>query len=120
MAGVGQPIVVDEANTAAICWPHHINNIEVIDGINHAIMASANMIEEAIRAKGTTAAARVAMATAAASGTGAMTTLDAKLELLQKQRKLAIEVGDSMSIAHCKQMIRMMEEREMREMDGGN
>jgi hypothetical protein len=117
---VGQPIVVDEANAAVMHWPHCIDNMEVIDRINHAILASTNMIGEVIRAKGAMAAARVAMANAAAGRTGAAATLDTKLELLQKQCKLAIRVGDSMLIAHCKWMIHMMEEKKLREMEGGN
>jgi hypothetical protein len=117
---VGQPIVVDEANAAVMHWPHFIDNMEVIDRINHAILASTNMIGEVIRAKGAMAAGRVAMANAAAGGTGAAATLDTKLEFLQKQCKLAIRVGDSMLIAHCKWMIHMMEEKKLREMEGGN
>jgi hypothetical protein len=34
--------------------------------------------------------------------------------------ELATEVGDLMSIAHCKRMIRMMEEKDLREMEGDN
>jgi hypothetical protein len=120
IAGVGQPIVVDEADAAAMHWPCHIDNMEVIDEINHAILALMNLIGEAIRAKGASAVVRVSTAAAVAGGTGDTRTDDAKLELLQKQCKLAIEVGDSMLIAHCKRMIRMMEERELREMEGGN
>jgi hypothetical protein len=93
--------------------------MEVIHSINHAILASTNMIGEAVRAKGAMAVARGATASAAAGGTGMATTLDAKLELLHKQPKLAIEVGDSISIAHCERMILMMEETELREMEGG-
>ncbi len=119
-AGVRQPIVVYEANAAAMRRPRCINNMEVIDRINHAIMALTNLIGEAIRGKGASAAVRVSTAAAAAGGTGTTTTLNAKLESLQKQHKLAIEVGDSMSITHCKRMIRMMEERDLREMKGGN
>ena len=99
---VGQPIVVDEANAAVIHWPHCIDNMEVIDRINRAILASTNMIREVIRAKDATAATRVAMANAAADRTGAAATLNAKLELLQKQCKLAIGVGNLMLISHCK------------------
>jgi hypothetical protein len=117
---VGQPIIVDEANAAVMHWTHCIDNMEVIDRINRAILASTNMIREVIRAKGATAAARVAMANAAAGGTGAAATLNVKLELLQKQCKLAIRVGGSMLIAHCKWMIHMMEEKKLREMEGGN
>ncbi len=85
MAGVGKPIVVDEAGAAAIRWPRRcINNMEVIDGINRAILALTNLMGEAIMAKGASAAVRFSMAAAAAGGTGATTTLDAKLELLQK------------------------------------
>jgi hypothetical protein len=120
MVGVGQPIVVDEADAAAMRWPCCIDNTEVIDGINCAIMASTTMIGKAIKAKGAMALAWVAMATATTGGTSVTRTLDAKLESLQKQRKLAIDVGDQMSITHCKQMIRMLEEREMRAMEGGN
>jgi hypothetical protein len=50
--GVGQPIIVNKANAAAICWPHHIDNMEVIDGINCAILQLAAMIGEAISARG--------------------------------------------------------------------
>ncbi len=117
-AGVGQPIVVDEANAAAMRWPCCIDNMEVIGRINHAILASTNMIKEAVRAKGATAAARVATAAAVAGRTVTMTTLDANLESLQKKCKLAIEVGDLILVAHCKRMIRMMEEKELREMEG--
>jgi hypothetical protein len=94
-AGVGQPIIVDEADAVAMHSPHRIDNMEVIDGINHAILASMNLIGEAIRmAKGASAAVKVSTVAAAAGGTSTTTTLDAKLELLQKQHKLAIEVGD--------------------------
>jgi hypothetical protein len=58
-AGVGQPVVVDEANAAAMRRPRRIDNMEIINGINPAIMASTNLIGEAIRVKGTSAAARV-------------------------------------------------------------
>ena len=45
--------------------------------------------------------------------------LNGKLEVLHKQCKLAIEVSDQRSIAHCKHMIHLLEEKEAREMDGG-
>ncbi len=101
-AGVGQPIVVDEADAAAMRQPCFINNMEVIDGINRAIMALTKLIGEGVKAKGASAAVRVSTAAAATGGTGATTTLDTKLELLQKQRKLAIEIGDLKSIAHSR------------------
>jgi hypothetical protein len=126
MAGVGQLNVVDEVNAAAMCWPHCINNMEVIDWINCTILASTNMIEEAIRARDTAAArgaaARGAKAAAVAGGTGTARTIHVCLSCftLYKQCKLAIEISNQISIAHCKRMICMMEEKEAREMEGGN
>jgi hypothetical protein len=43
-------------------------------------------------------------------GPGGAAAADRKLESLLKQRKLAIKVGDQLSIAHCEKMIRMLEE----------
>jgi hypothetical protein len=54
----------------------------------------------------------------AVNETGEAVAADCKLELLLKQRKLAIEVGDQLLTAHCKKMIRMLEEKEAREMEG--
>jgi hypothetical protein len=119
--GVGQPIVANKGKAAVMHWPYCINNIKIIGGINCAILASTNMIgEAAIRAIGT-AAARSAKAAVAATGrTGAATTINSKLELLHKQCKLGIEISNLISIAHCKQMIHMTEEKEAKEMEGGN
>jgi hypothetical protein len=47
-AGVGAPIIVDEADAAAMSRPRHTDNMEVIDGINHAILQSMSMIGEAL------------------------------------------------------------------------
>jgi hypothetical protein len=110
MAGVGAPIVVNEADAAAMHHPHRLNNMGVIDGINHAILHSTTMIGEALKARG---AVEVA-----ANGTGGATVADRKLELLLKQCKLAIKVGDQLSTTHCKKMIHMLEEKEAREMEG--
>jgi hypothetical protein len=45
MARVGQPIIVNnEANTAAMHRPRCNDNMEVIDGINHAILQATAMI----------------------------------------------------------------------------
>ena len=44
--------------------------------------------------------------------------LNRKLELLHKQRKLAIKVGNQRSIAHCNRIIHILEEKEAREMEG--
>ncbi len=46
--------------------------------------------------------------------------IDSKLELLHKQRKLAIGVGNELSIAHCERMIHLLESNEAREMEGGH
>jgi hypothetical protein len=52
MAGVGAPIVNDEADAAVMRPPNCIDNMEVIDGINRAILQLTMMIGEAIRARG--------------------------------------------------------------------
>ncbi len=111
-AGVGAPIIVDEADAAAMCCTHHIDSMEVIDGINCTILQLTAMIGEAIRVRGAAAMA--------AGGTGGAAAADCKLEMLLKQRKLAIEVGNQLSIIYCKRMICMMEEKEAREMEGGS
>jgi hypothetical protein len=83
-AGVGAPIVSDEANAAATRCPCCIDNIEVIDRINCAILQqSMAMIGEAIWARGAVAVA--------AGGTGRVAAADGKLELLHKRCKLAIK-----------------------------
>ncbi len=51
-------------------------------------------------------------------GGGESAETDRKLESLQKRRKLAIDGGDQVSIAHINRMIRIMEEKEVREMEG--
>jgi hypothetical protein len=63
--------------------------MEVINGISCTILAVTNMIGEAIRARGM-AAVRGAMAAVVVGGTGAAITINAKLESLHKQCKLAI------------------------------
>jgi hypothetical protein len=89
-----------------------IDNIEAIDGLNRAMMATTNMIGEAIRARGE----RIE---AAAGGRGdGGGDLDRKLESLHKRCKLAIEVGDQRSIEHCDRIIRILEEKEAREIEG--
>jgi hypothetical protein len=110
-AGVGPPIIVNKADAAAMCCPCCLDNMEVIDGINCAILQSTTMIGEALKARG---AAAVAV-----NGTGGAAAADCKLELLLKRHKVAIEVGDQLSIAHCKKMICILEEKEAREMEGG-
>jgi hypothetical protein len=89
--GVGQPIIVNEADTAAMHWPRCIDNMEVIDGINRAILQLTAMIREAISARG-------CCPPPAAAGNAAayVPTVNSKLELLYKQCKHAIEVGDEL------------------------
>jgi hypothetical protein len=110
-AGVGAPIIVDEADAAAMRHPHRLDNMEVIDGINHAILQLTMMFGEALKAR--------VMAAVAANGTGGAAAADCKLELLLKQRKLAIKVGNQLSIAHCEKVICTLQEKEAREMEGG-
>jgi hypothetical protein len=110
-AGVGQPIVVDEADATAMRWTRCIDNIEAIDGLNRAMMATTNMIGEAIRMRGER------MAAAGGRGDGG-DDLDRKLESLHKQHKLAIKVGDQRSIKQCDRIIRILEEKEVREIEG--
>jgi hypothetical protein len=86
MAGVGAPIVVDEADAAAMRRPRCLDNMEVIDGINCSILQLTTMIGEALKARGVVAVA--------ANGTGGAAEADCKLESLLKQRKLVIEVGN--------------------------
>ncbi len=78
---VGVPILVDETNTAVMHHPRCIDNMDMIDGINRAILQSTAMIGEAIRARGGAAVA--------AGGTGEVAAANCKLELLLKQHKLA-------------------------------
>ena len=117
-AGVGQPIVVDEADAAAMRRPRRTDNIEVIDGLNRAIIDSTKMIGEALlRAS----ASRGDRAVAAAGGSGGRDgNLDSELESLHKRLKFAVEAGDQRSISHCERMIRFLEEKEAREMEGGD
>jgi hypothetical protein len=68
------------------------------------------MIGEALKAR----------AAVAEGGTGGAAAADCKLESLLKQCKLAIEVGNQLSIAHYKKMICMLEEKEAKEMEGGS
>jgi hypothetical protein len=89
--------------------------MEVIDGINCAILQSTAMIGEAISAKGCCAPPAAADNTAAY-----VPTIDSKLELLHKRHKFAIKVGEELSIAHCKRMIHLLEAQEAREMEGGH
>ena len=110
-AGVGQPIVVDEADATAMRRTRRIDNIEAIDGLNRAMMATTKLIGEAIRARGE----RMAAAGGRGDGGG---DLDRKLESLHKRRKLAIEVGDQRSIEHCDRIIHILEEKEAREIEG--
>ena len=44
-------------------------------------------------------------------------TASRKLESLHKRRKLAVKAGDHRSIAHADRMIRILEEREAKEME---
>ncbi len=110
-AGVGQPIVVDEADATAMRRTCHIDNIDAIDGLNRAMMETTNMIGEAICMRGKR------MAAVGGIGVGGGDP-DLKLELLHKQCKLAIEMGDQRSIAHCDCIIRILEEKEVREIEG--
>jgi hypothetical protein len=112
-AGVGQPIIVYEANAAEILQPRCINNMEVIDGINHAILHSTVMIEEAIRAR-----ERCPPPVAAGNAAAYVPTINSKLESLHKQCKLATKVRDQLSIAHCKKMFCLLEAQEARKMEG--
>jgi hypothetical protein len=112
VAGVGAPIVVCEADTAAMHCYRRMDNMEVIDGSNRTILQSTLMIGEALKAK-------VMAVVAAEGGTGGVAAANCKLELLLKRNKLAIEVGNQLSIVHCRKMICMLEEKEAREMDGG-
>jgi hypothetical protein len=111
-AGVGAPIVVDEADAAVMRHPCHLNNMEVIDGINRTILQLTSMIGEALKVRGEMAVA--------VGGTGGAAAANCKLELLLKQCKLAIEVGNQLLIAHCEKMICMLEEMEAKEIEGGS
>ncbi len=111
-ARVRAPIFVNEADAAAMHCPCRIDNMEVIDGINCTILQLTAMIGEVIRARGAAAVA--------AGVTGGAVAAHRKLELLFKQPKLAIEVGDQLLITHCERMICMIEEKEAREMGGGS
>jgi hypothetical protein len=115
MVGVGLPIIVNEADAAAMHRPRCIDNMEVSDGINRAILQSTAMIGEAISARG-------CCPPLAAAGNAAtyVPSINSKLELLHKQHKLAIKVGDELSIVHCERMICLLEANEAREMDGGH
>jgi hypothetical protein len=106
---------VDKGNAAAMHWPHCIDNMEVIDGINCAIFQSTLMIREAISARG-----HCPPPVAAGNAAAYVLTSNSKLELLHKQCKPAIEVGDELLIAHCKRMIHLLEAKEAREMEGGH
>jgi hypothetical protein len=109
--GVGQPIVVDQADATAMHRTCRMDNIDTIDGLNRAMMETTNMIGEVIRARGER------MAAAGGIGVGGG-DLDRKIVSLHKRRKLAIEVGDQRSIAHCDRIIRILEEKEAREIEG--
>jgi hypothetical protein len=109
-AGVGAPILVDEADAAAMLCPRCLDNMEVIDGINCATLPSPLMFGEALKARGVAAVVVGRTCGAAAA--------NPKLELHLKQRKPVIEVGNQLLIAHCKKMIRMPKEKEAREMEG--
>ena len=113
-AGVGQPFVVDEADAAAMRRPRRIDNMDAIDGLNRAMNDTVRMIAESLgaRARGTATAA------AGRDGGGESAEIDRKLESLHKRRKLAIDVGDQVSIAHINRMSRILEEKEAREMEG--
>jgi hypothetical protein len=97
--------------------PRRIDNMDAIDGLNRAMNDTARMIADALgaRARGTATAA-VGRDGGGESGESAET--DRKLKSLHKRRKLAIDVGDQVSIAHINRMIRIMEEKEAREMEG--
>ncbi len=114
-AGVGQPIIVDKANTAAMHRPHFINNLEVIDGINCAILQSPEMIGEAISARG-----HCPPPAAAGNAAYYVLMINLKLALLHKQHKLTIKVEDKLLIAHCKRIICLLIAKEAREMEGGH
>jgi hypothetical protein len=110
-AGVGAPIIVDEADTAAMRHPCRMANMELIDSINCTILQLTSMIREALKAR---------VAAAAADGrTSGAAAADHKLKSLLKQCKLAIEVGNQLLIVHCEKMISMLEEKEARETEGG-
>ena len=72
------------------------------------------MIADALgaRARGT------AMTAVGRDGGGESAETDRKLESLHQRRKLAIDVGDQVLIAHINRMICIMEEKEAREMEG--
>jgi hypothetical protein len=91
--GVGQPIIVDKANAAAILWPCWIDNIKVIDCLNRA-MLEMMMMHEVLHAQGVVMAVSTEGRRGRRGGEGAGDCLNHKLELLPKQNKLVIEVGN--------------------------
>jgi hypothetical protein len=91
------------------------NYMEVIDGINHAILQLTAMIGEAISAR-----ERWPPHVAAGNAAAYVLAIDSKLESLHKQCKLAIKVGDELWITHCERMICLLEAKEAREMEGGH
>jgi hypothetical protein len=113
MVGVEQPIIVDKANAAEMHWPRCIDNN--IDGINCAILQSTKMIGEAISAR-----EHHPPPVAAGNAAAYVPTINSKLELLHKQCKLAIEVGDELWIPHCRRMIRLLEAKEAKEVERGH
>jgi hypothetical protein len=48
MAGVGQPIVVDKADATAMRCTHCVDNMDSINGINHAMLGATKLIGKAI------------------------------------------------------------------------
>jgi hypothetical protein len=76
-AGAGAPIIVDEADAAAMHCPRRIDNMEVIDGINHFILQTMSMIREALKLRGAAAVAE--------GGIGGAVVANCKLESLLKQ-----------------------------------
>ena len=61
VAGVGGVIYIDEVDADSMCHPRNHDNIEAIDGINHAMLQATRMISQAIgRAQPPAAAAVVA------------------------------------------------------------
>ena len=109
-AGVGPPIVIDDAKATAMHWPCCIDNMEVINGIN---FDSTAMLRDAIMARGHAAAAD------GVASSGRMPLIANRLESAYKRHRLAIEIDDAVSITHSKRIVRALEAQELREMDGG-
>jgi len=114
-AGVGDPIVVDDVDAAAMRRTRRVDNMDAIDGINHAMLEATKMIASStigkVRKVPTQPRAPVATAVSSSIDFGS------QIDSLYKRLKKAKEENITDSVRRYERLIVALEKKEEEEIE---